>query len=793
MFQNITLEMSLKPFKQTDTAYIESVLKTMFEQWKPLVKHAKQVSVMLWTADGSEILEYKGDLDEPFEWCYFLGVANRRRKWNTKTDPEGVSLHAHHHLYIEHPPVMTYRILKTIIAAIKRVGKEMLGKDIRVGETFDPGPEFAKSDFKYNRHNEICTGADMGNTSMVCSYTRLHADSVPYAGFPDGIPEGLPFGTFLGRQCQHFLTDMGFDYIWLSNGIGFGRETWSPYGAVFDGETFDIGALPGVKQDVLEFWKLFRAECPDFPIETRGTNLTMGIDMATDGVPLKDIYDAVPNLLPPPNSPWAALDGDFGLEIAGYLSRVAEVPDDMYLFRYYIHDPWWVNSPWYDRYQGQPHDIYLPMAAARIDQAGNMKSPTHLNLLTVDNSYGDMPDACVYEPLPHLLKAAKDAPDQPSPVVWVYPFSQYSRASDEPSIREMYAGDWFIRGAINHGAPISSVVSADNFVKHKKEIYQTSILVSPVPEADSDYERAAIDYVRSGGKMIFYGTVARAGKAFLELVNVRPAGHPVSGELPFVLDKKPMGVIKHNPILCAGGIDTELLNDTGAVPYAYAGGKVVATAGKNCVWLRATCSCDVVKGKKLPVSHPEELFFHGEALLLDAISRLGYGISFHKCEITCKPPVLMLSKNDGALWFSVYLPDTTVESRFLFPLGAPVLLGCETKLKDGWSSYRFPKAAHSECRIFVEQKDGVVRARELPPVSHIMHRRIELSGLKDAIVRFFPERGANGDVCVVHNSFYDPYIFSEPFDGGFVEDEHGRYYEARHITGNLVFSLPKKK
>ena len=33
MFENITLEMSLKPFKQTDDQYIKSVCKQVFEQW----------------------------------------------------------------------------------------------------------------------------------------------------------------------------------------------------------------------------------------------------------------------------------------------------------------------------------------------------------------------------------------------------------------------------------------------------------------------------------------------------------------------------------------------------------------------------------------------------------------------------------------------------------------------------------------------------------------------------------------------------------------------------------------
>lgn len=137
---------------------------------------------------------------------------------------------------------------------------------------------------------------------------------------------------------------MGFDYLWLSNGFGFGMETWSTTGAVFDGKDFDVTRFDDAKEKILEFWRMFRAECPDFRIETRGTNLSAGIDLATDGVPLKDIYEGGFNLLPPPNSPWAALNGDFGLELCGYMSRIAELPDERYLFRYYVHDPWWANS-----------------------------------------------------------------------------------------------------------------------------------------------------------------------------------------------------------------------------------------------------------------------------------------------------------------------------------------------------------------------------------------------------------------------------------------------------------------
>ncbi len=67
MYQNITLEMSVKPFKQTDGTYIEQICKNVFQQWRPLVKHAQNVSVLLWTSDGSEILDYDGNEDTAFE------------------------------------------------------------------------------------------------------------------------------------------------------------------------------------------------------------------------------------------------------------------------------------------------------------------------------------------------------------------------------------------------------------------------------------------------------------------------------------------------------------------------------------------------------------------------------------------------------------------------------------------------------------------------------------------------------------------------------------------------------
>lgn len=113
---------------------------------------------------------------------------------------------------------------------------------------------------------------------------KLHADTYSYAAYPNGIPEGTPFGTFLGKQAKAFCVDLGFDYLWLSNGLGFSADPWKRTGKVFDGEKYYPEALAYTKRKVFEFWKLFREACPDILVETRGTNNSVGIDYASDGV-----------------------------------------------------------------------------------------------------------------------------------------------------------------------------------------------------------------------------------------------------------------------------------------------------------------------------------------------------------------------------------------------------------------------------------------------------------------------------------------------------------------------------
>jgi hypothetical protein len=789
--KNLTLEMSLKPFKETDKEYIKNICAKLFNQWKTLADKFEQVSVLLWIADGSEILDYKGNLEDSFEWAYFLGSANPREEWDKNIDPEGKGLHVKNYLYIKNPPVMTYRILKDIISSLKYYGQLILNKKIRVGGTFDPGPEFAKSDFKYNRHNEICFGNSMGKGSMVCSYALLNGDNIAYAGFPDGIPDKTPFGTFLGKQVNHFLRDMNLDYIWFSNGFGFGVEAWHATGAIFDGKHFDIDKLSDIKEKVLNFWKLFRKECPDYPVETRGTNMSLGIDYSTDGVPLGDIYNTDLNITPPPNSPWAAINGDFGLELMGYMSRIAELPanNDSYIYRFYLHDPWWVNSPYYDRYGGKPHDIYLPLAVTRIDENGKLHNAQNLNILTINNSYGEMPESCVYETLPHFLKAIKDSPDEPSPIVWIYPFSEYSSAESEDLLNEMYYNDWYIRGVINYGMPLSSVVSTDNFIKiSEKGIFDKCVLISPVPQKDSKYEEKSLQYVRNGGKIIFYGSVKNASKRFIDEFGLK-RGKEECGEL---IIKDIDG--KSKKIFCSkftnnGGIDT--YTNGKAEILSYSNNLVLATKKQQSIWIRGLTSSINNFGKINPIDLKK--YYAPENTIIKALAFYGYCLDYIKDNDEVLSPVIMLSRSDNAFMFNVFMPDMTVMTRLKFPLGAPVMLGTETKIINGYSVYNFPKAEHFECRIFVVQNEGIIKVKEIPPVSAYVRRRIGVFGLKNATIRFFPEKYCQNNTEAVLNSHPDNYFIGDEFCKKYVSDEFGNYIEAENITGNLVFSMPVKK
>jgi len=803
--KNVTLELSLKPFKNMDEAYIEATCKELFRQWSPLTRHADGVSVLLWTADGSEILTYKGDLSEEIEWGRYIGGANS--KVEVGSGPEHLSLHQRAFLYTENPPTITYGDLKRIVAALKRVGNEITGKPVRAGATFDPGPEFADSPFKYKLHPEICLGDTMGKGTMVCSYSVLKGDRERYAGFPEGIPEGTPFGTFFGRQCRHFLRDLSFDYLWLSNGFGFGLETWGCTGAVFDGERFDTAGLPPVREKILDFWRLFREECPQYLIETRGTNLSTGMDLASDGVPLREIYRGGFNMVPPPNSPWAALDGNFGLELAGYMSHIAEIPGDDYPFRYYTHDPWWLNSPWLDRYGREPHDIYLPMSVARIDATGAVWLPTSILFLTADNSFGEMPVEVPNEVIPHILRGRADSPDQSGPVVWIYPFDEYHDMTfaENPRVGEVLFGDWFICRAINIGFPVNTVVSTNNFLSSRvarPEIYDESVLLSIVPDEGTALEAGLLDTLKKGGRVLLYGPLAHASANLLDLLGVR-LDTPLEGEFDLVtamnLDQLEAGQwptrIQHRSLTGGGPLRATVQAADAAVLASVSRegeSRVIAASrflpewnGGGLVWIRGVNSNYYRKGARLLLNDDPATWFQGELLMRFALHVFGYDFAVKKRLAEQPDPLVGVARRHNGFFFSGYSPDTTVTERFRYPQGAPLLIGYETWLEEGRSTYTLPRAWHRECRVFVDgQQDGKLSCREAHSGHYGVKRRLQVAGLENATLRFYPDTASDvNNVRIAVNSSY-------PYHAGKVElktgdPKFGRHFVVENVTGNV--------
>ncbi|MBL7965833.1 MAG: hypothetical protein JNK09_02475 [Prolixibacteraceae bacterium] len=807
-FHNITLEMSLKPFKVNDKAYIRKVAEEVFIQWSALLRHADTISVMMWTSDGSEILDYRGSMDQPLEWAKYMGNPNTEHE--VGSGPVELSIHERAFLYMENPPSYTYADLKFIVQALKEAGRKITGKPVLVGETFDPGPEFAKSEFKYKKHTEILGGNAMGHKTFVNCYSVLNADNDVYAGFPKGIPSNTPFGTFFGKQCQHFLTDIGFDFIWFSNGFGFGYEGWSATGAIFNGKTFDQEKLEGATAKIHDFWTLFRKECPQIPIQTRGTNLSVGTDLARDAVDLKNIYKGKFNMLPPPNSPWAALDGDFGLEMVGYMSRMSELPDNRFPFRYYTHDPWWLNSPWLDRYGREPHDIYLPLSVCRIDKDGNIGIPTQLNFLTIDDTYGNMPVQVPNEVTPHILKARMDAPTAPGPLVWVYPFDEYHEWAHKFKDRlpEVYYGDWFVRQAINNGLPLNTVISTTSFqsvMAQKPTFFRESVLMTIAPEAGSALEKALIRFVENGGRLIVFGAVDHSGEAFADFLNLKNE-QPLEGEfnmtysyMPDVLETAYPKVLNHRSLLSSGGIRTVLRNQKDSYTKKLAeveqsglkrdiawvrtkpewqGGKVV--------YLRGTNSCRFDGGRLLTPDNPSQ-WFTGPLLSRYVLHEFGLDCSVDKQDPSVKNPVLTIARSNNAFIFSGYNPGNTVKLRFKMPQGAPLLHGYETKLEKGNSSFVMPTAWSRECRIFVEQNEGIVSCKELHSGQVGITKRFQVTGLKGATVRIYPEDHVTAQSFHAYaNSGYPWKTGQVSFTTG--DEKLGKHFVVENVTGTIVVS-----
>ncbi|MGO4545434.1 hypothetical protein AB4Z29_11590 [Paenibacillus sp. 2TAB23] len=745
--QRVSLEMSLKPFKSTAPEAIEAVCAEAIRQWLPLIGMAGSCSVLLWVADGSEILVWDGDLQREIEWARYIGYANEQffTHLTEGTDPRIAQP------YISEPATITYGDLQFIIASFKRIAAERYGIRMEVGATFDAGPEFAYSDFKYKLHPEINRAEVNGqfislkaDYTVVCGWSKLKEDHVDYAAYPGGIPEGTPFGEFLGRQCASFLPALGFDYIWFSNGFALSYFPWTYLGANYDGKQLPMAQYEELSTKMLSFWEIFKQECPNYRTEIRGTNYGTGMDLAKDGIPLLDLYERNYVEIPPPNSPWGALNYDFGLELTGYMSRIAMLPGQTYLFRFYANDPWFWQNPWWDLYDREPHDIYCPLTVARVNTQGELESPGIVQILTIDTEKGELDADIPMEVIPHIKKAFKDAPDQPGILTWLYPIRELHEAmaeSDEHA-SDTFFHDWFVRNAINQGLPLNTVVSTDDFFAMNDDAInklQDTILFTSAFWIKGKKAQRIVEYVRNGGKIIFYGRVEDPelrkllnlayedeleGDFSVNLASPRDSimnGEPISEDGSYQLF--------HHSHISGGGL-SEVVDDladcntfvhasvnqfeiervfalTRALP-EWDGGRVG--------WVRGSLPFQIAGITHLPVRQEKE-FVDSSVFVRYLLQQFGYGLYQTKEDAASESALMFITRKDNAFILTGCKQDSSVRLNLQFPEGAPLIVGQTAMIGNGTAAYALDRTFHDECRMFVNQKQtSRITCRENQPV-----------------------------------------------------------------------------
>lgn len=791
------LEVSLKPFTAYDPDSLRATVRTIFDQWSALLATADECSVLLWVSDGSEILDWRSDLDEEIEWARWIGFNNTdAAPYGEPKEPERVAV-----AFREGTPTVTYRDLAALVSTIKRVGAER-GLPTSVGATFDPGPEFAPSSFKYDRHPEVVArGEDIGIgpiIAMVRHFSELRGDDRRYAAFPDGIPEGTSFGEFLGRQAQDYLGAMGFDHLWLSNGFGFSSYAWSELGESFDGTRFRTERVDDLRTRALGFWRDL-ARHLSRPVQVRGTNHTAGIDIGADAVPALEIYEAGVIDSPPPNSPWGPLNEDFGIELAGFMSRIAMLPAgaDGYRFRFYANDPWFWQQPWWDFYHREPFDIDLPLAVSRVRGDGSVQPPTEVNVLTIDTAKGVLDERCAREVGGHVATALESAPDAPGPLVWVYPFREYHErmAADPSTIGSPHFEDWYLTSAINAGLPLNTVVSTDDLAGALDSgSLAESVLVSPAGALTAGVACLLESHATGGGTVLLYGSLTRS-EAARALVGLDLAEEGLDGDLRLatglagdttVTAALPT-TLRHGPLLSDGPVREVVgaRDDVAVLATVAAGERERAYASARRVgrgrvlWVRGSSPFAYAepdeRGVRAHVPHDRGRLVDAGALARDLLATTGFSVSHELRTPSSGRAVQALHRSAGAYWFSGYLPDTTTRVRLALPEGAPVLHHQECWLSDGVATYQFGKSVRAECRVLVRQAAaGRLSCREMAPFPAHMTRGFRVTGLVDASVTL---------LLPPHVAELRVFVDGEPLA---LDDEPGGRLTVGPVTGTLT-------
>ena len=357
-----------------------------------------------------------------------------------------------------------------------------------------------------------------------------------------------------------------------------------------------------------------------------------------------------------------------------------------------------------------------------------------------------------------------------------------------------------IRGAINAGFPVNTVISSTNFVKAVEsgvEFRDRVLVMSTIFDITPAVLAAAEKHLCSGGRILFYGPAR--GEAIEKLLGMVPAA-PIEGEMVLegVEAFSKCNAVRHLPIYSGGPLDCVADPAAGAeilAEYVQKGERRPAalyrTVGKGGIlWIRGTNSFEIQPGHYNPTAFAQDRYFYCEKLFRYLLGRVGYEIEFHKVDPLLPDDCMTLRWHANGLYLVAYSKNTTGDRSFRFPDGAPVFSRCDTVLRNNHAVYHCERAVNQEGRIFVTGDDSVITCRDVPQCFPGIQRRIEVDGLKNATVVYRPDvfEGMTFNFSSGKELTNSSLWSKSEYQAELVHDAIGPKFILRNVTGMLVIS-----
>ena len=245
----------------------------------------------------------------------------------------------------------------------------------------------------------------------------------------------------------------------------------------------------------------------------------------------------------------------------------------------------------------------------------------------------------------------------------------------------------------------------------------------------------------------------------------------------------------HDALLAQGGL-VETADPAG-------GARILAEAEKNgetrvlaavrgrAAWVRGGTSAtrEGLVWRRLD-TRPESESFATESLFLDALDALGWSVHVAAGNVPAEAKHFLVSRCRNGYVFTGHTGDDGARLRVAAPMGAPVPIARKVRLVDGAAEFEIHTWFHDEVKVFVSgQRSGVVGCMQQPVITKSFRRRLLVSGLDHATLRFYVEAGCE------RNTKYMRTVSKEFADGRTLEtpelrrDATGVWFELHDVTG----------